>query len=72
DPTKQWKFNPSDLDDSKAWPAFMEAYEAALAETSTDAAPWYIVPANKKWYRNWAVMTIMTETLRQMDPQYPT
>ena len=71
DPTKQWKFNPKDLDERARWSEYQVAYEVALSRTSTTAAPWYVVPANKKWYRDWAVGRILIETLEEMDPRYP-
>jgi PPK2 family polyphosphate:nucleotide phosphotransferase len=71
DPTKRWKFNPADLDERALWPRYEEAYEIALARCSTVAAPWYVVPADRKWYRNWAVGQLVLETLRELDPQYP-
>ncbi|MDX6350056.1 MAG: hypothetical protein QOF84_4846 [Streptomyces sp.] len=70
-PRKHWKFSPSDIDDRALWPAFQEAYEAALARCSTPAAPWYVVPADRKWYRNWAVSRLLLEHLEEIDPQYP-
>jgi len=71
EPHKHWKFNPADLDERKLWPEYVRAYEDALSRTSTDWAPWYIVPANRKWYRNLVVGTIITETLASLDMQYP-
>ena len=71
DPTKRWKFNPRDLEERARWADYQLAYDAALRRCSTVAAPWYVVPANKKWYRNWAVTRILIETLEAMDPQYP-
>jgi len=71
DPAKHWKFNPGDLDERRSWDAYMEAYQVALDRCSTDVAPWYVVPADRKWYRNWAVAVILLETLRELDPQYP-
>ena len=71
EPHKHWKFNPADLDERKLWPEYMRAYEDVLSRTSTDWAPWYIVPANRKWYRNLVVGTIITETLAGLDMQYP-
>jgi PPK2 family polyphosphate:nucleotide phosphotransferase len=71
DPTKRWKFNPDDVDERKRWDEYMAAYADALAETSTADAPWYCVPADRKWYRNWAVTQILLETLEDLDPQYP-
>ena len=71
DPTKRWKFNPKDLEERERWPDYQVAYDAALFRCSTDRAPWYVVPANKKWYRNWAITRILIETLEEMDPRYP-
>src|SRR5690242_10942816 len=59
DPTKHWKFNPGDLDERALWPAYREAYEIALARTNTDAAPWHVVPSDRKWYRNLAIGHLM-------------
>lgn len=71
DPTKTWKFRLGDLDDRKHWDAFQAAYEDALTETSTEWAPWYVVPANSKWVRNIAVARMLVGILREMDPQVP-
>ena len=71
DPDKSWKFNRADLDDRALWGDFREAYEAMLSLTSTAHAPWYVVPANRKWYRNLVVSQILIDTLNEMDPQYP-
>ena len=71
DPTKQWKFRPGDLDDRARWNDYMRAYEDAIAACSTDLAPWYIIPANRKWYRNLVVAQIVAATLHEMDPQWP-
>ena len=71
DSTKRWKFRIGDLDDRKLWHDYQRAYEETLAETSTHHAPWYVVPANRKWYRNWAVLTILVEALEKLDPQFP-
>jgi PPK2 family polyphosphate:nucleotide phosphotransferase len=70
-PSKNWKFNAADLAVRAKWDHYQEAYEEALAETSAHHAPWYVVPADRKWYRNWAVTSILLHTLREMDPQYP-
>jgi PPK2 family polyphosphate:nucleotide phosphotransferase len=72
DDTKRWKFNPEDLDDRDRWAEFQAAYETALRMCSTEEAPWYVVPADHKWYRNFAVTEILVETLEELDPQYPT
>lgn len=71
DPEKRWKFRKGDLDDRARWPQFMHAYDEAIQETSTEAAPWYVVPADRKWVRNVAVSEILVETLRRMDPKIP-
>jgi PPK2 family polyphosphate:nucleotide phosphotransferase len=71
DPAKRWKYNPSDVDARNRWPAYQEAYQAVLTETSTVDVPWYVVPANRKWYRDWAVSHLLRETLIELDPQYP-
>ncbi len=71
DPTKCWKFRVGDLDDRAKWDDYRQAFEEAIARTSTDDAPWYVIPADHKWYRNWAVSRIVIETLEAMDPQYP-
>jgi PPK2 family polyphosphate:nucleotide phosphotransferase len=72
DPTKRWKFNVSDVDERRHWPAYQEAYADAVRNCSTPAAPWYVVPADRRWYRKWAVTEILRETLAEVDPQYPT
>jgi polyphosphate kinase 2 (PPK2 family) len=71
DPTKHWKYNPGDLDERKLWPAYQEAYQDALAHCSTETAPWFVVPADRKWYRDWAVATLMRETFAQLGLDYP-
>jgi PPK2 family polyphosphate:nucleotide phosphotransferase len=71
DPTKQWKYRPGDVDDRLLWPDFMAAYQAALTRCSTDHAPWYVIPADRKWHRNWLLAHMVAETLREMNPQYP-
>jgi PPK2 family polyphosphate:nucleotide phosphotransferase len=71
DPTKRWKFNAGDLDHRALWDDYMAAFEVALAETSTEAAPWYVVPANKKWYRNIVVAETLIATLEAMDLAFP-
>ena len=71
DPTKRWKFRKGDLEERARWDDYVAAFEEAIGRTSTDAAPWYVVPADRKWYRNWAVSRILAETLEAMDPQYP-
>ena len=71
DPTKRWKFNPRDLDERELWAKYDEAYAALLDRCDTEVAPWFVVPADSKWYRNWALQSLLLETLREMDPQYP-
>jgi PPK2 family polyphosphate:nucleotide phosphotransferase len=71
EPRKRWKFNPGDLEERKLWPEYMQAYEEAIQRTSTPWAPWYIVPANRKWYRNLVIGTIIVETLKKLDMRYP-
>lgn len=70
-PDKHWKFNPDDLKDRAQWDEFMEAYEDMIARTSTKYAPWYVIPANRKWYRNLVVARIMVDTLKKLDMKYP-
>ena len=71
DPTKRWKFSMGDLDERAHWDDYMKAYEDALSKTSTDDAPWYVIPSNRKWFRNLAVATILAETMADMKPAYP-
>lgn len=72
DPEKHWKFNPGDVDERALWPAYQRAYEVALERCNTDTAPWHLVPADRKWYRNWAVGTLLHEALQGMDLAWPT
>jgi PPK2 family polyphosphate:nucleotide phosphotransferase len=71
DPEKNWKFTFEDLEKRKQWDDYMVAYEEMLNQTTTTYAPWYVIPANQKWYRNLALMRAIVTTLRQLDPQYP-
>jgi PPK2 family polyphosphate:nucleotide phosphotransferase len=71
DPKKCWKFQHGDLEERKFWKDYMRAYEDALVKTSTDWAPWYIIPANQKWYRNHLVGSILVETVDRMHLKYP-
>lgn len=71
DPAKHWKFSLGDLDERKRWDDYMAAFQEALSETSTENAPWYVVPANRKWFRNLAVARILADTLAEMAPDYP-
>jgi PPK2 family polyphosphate:nucleotide phosphotransferase len=68
---ERWKFRKGDLDDRARWDDFMAAFRDALRATSTDAAPWYVVPADRKWVRNLAVAHVLRHHLEQLDPQYP-
>jgi len=70
-PDKQWKFNPHDIEERAYWDDYMSAYGLAITRCSTRWAPWYVIPANDKVYRNWAVTMILAETLQEMSPQYP-
>lgn len=71
DPTKHWKYNPDDVDERELWDLYQEAYQVALTKCSTDVAPWYVVPADRKWHRDWLLSHLLVETLREMAPQYP-
>ncbi len=71
DPTKQWKLSPSDFEDRKHWDDYVTAYAEALTRCSTPDAPWFIVPADKKWFRNFAVSHILVETLEALDMRFP-
>ncbi len=71
EPDKHWKFNPKDLAERKRWPEYVQAYEDVLSKTSTDWAPWYVVPANRKWYRNLVVASVLVETLEGLRMAYP-
>jgi PPK2 family polyphosphate:nucleotide phosphotransferase len=68
---KHWKFNPGDIDERGHWADYMQAYQAALEKCSTDAAPWFVVPADRKWYARLAVQNLVLENLERMDPQWP-
>ncbi|WP_405858626.1 polyphosphate kinase 2 family protein [Streptomyces sp. NBC_00090] len=70
-PEKHWKFNTGDIEERSVWPAYQEAYEIALEQCTTDEAPWYLVPADRKWYRNWAISKLLLEHLEALDPKYP-
>jgi PPK2 family polyphosphate:nucleotide phosphotransferase len=70
-PTKQWKFSTGDLKERALWDDYIQAYEAVLSKTSTEWAPWYIIPADRKWYRNLVIGTVLVETLEGFGMQYP-
>jgi polyphosphate kinase 2 (PPK2 family) len=71
DPRKTWKANPNDVEERKYWDDYMEAYEDALRKCSTKVAPWYIIPANKKWFRNMVISQIIVEELESLHMKYP-
>ncbi len=71
EPDKRWKFASADLAERAHWDAYQRAYEEAIAATSTDDAPWYVIPADRKWYRNLAVCRILIDTLESLDMCYP-
>jgi PPK2 family polyphosphate:nucleotide phosphotransferase len=71
DPTKQWKFQHGDLDERKLWPQYQKAYEDVLSKTATPWAPWYVVPANAKWYRNWIVSSVIADAMTGLKMAYP-
>ena len=71
DPTKYWKYDPGDIDDRELWDRYQEAYSVVLERCSTEHAPFHVVPSGRKWYRNWAIATLLLETLRSMDLQWP-
>jgi PPK2 family polyphosphate:nucleotide phosphotransferase len=70
-PTKRWKFQPADLAERERWDDYQLAYADAIGATATDDARWYVIPANHKWYRNWAVSCVLIDTLTRIDPHYP-
>jgi len=70
-PEKHWKYNPGDVDERERWPAYQEAYQVAIDKCSTEHAPWFVVPADRKWYARLAVQQLMLEHLRAMAPQWP-
>jgi PPK2 family polyphosphate:nucleotide phosphotransferase len=71
DPTKHWKYNPADLDTRARWDDYTAAYAAAFERCSTEAAPWYVVPADRKWYRNWAITSLLVERLEALGLRWP-
>lgn len=70
-PDKHWKFHVSDITERALWPAYQQAYELALERCSTPDAPWYLIPADRKWYRDWAISRLLLEHLLELDPRYP-
>lgn len=71
DPSKNWKFRQADLDERKHWDAYMAAFQDMITKTSTKDSPWYVIPANRNWYRNLIVTTVLNETLHGLDLRYP-
>lgn len=71
DPSKHWKFNPGDLEEREHWNDYEDAFEIALSRCSTRHAPWFVIPADRKWYRNAVIARIIRRTLEDLDPQYP-
>ena len=71
DPSKRWKLNVDDFVEREFWDDYTAAFDEMLKRTSTQVAPWYLVPADRKWYRDWAVSTILVDVLTAMDPRYP-
>ncbi|MEJ7838064.1 MAG: polyphosphate kinase 2 family protein [Thermomicrobiales bacterium] len=71
DPTKIWKFNSGDLDDRARWDDYQTAFQDALSKCSTELAPWYVIPSNRKWARDVAITQIVAQTLEEMNPQFP-
>jgi PPK2 family polyphosphate:nucleotide phosphotransferase len=70
-PDKYWKYNPGDVTEHGFWPAYQQAYQVALTRCSTAAAPWYVVPADRKWYARWAVQHLLLNALTGINPQWP-
>ncbi len=70
-PDKYWKYNPADIDERKLWPRYQEAYQAVLDRTSTDHAPWYVIPCDKKWYSRLAVTELLIEALKSLNLSWP-
>lgn len=71
DPTKRWKFKMGDLEERRHWDDYMAAYEDVLSRCSTDVAPWYLIPSDRKWFRNLAIGSILADTLEELDPAFP-
>jgi PPK2 family polyphosphate:nucleotide phosphotransferase len=71
DPARQWKISESDYTERELWPEYIEAYEDAIERTSTEHAPWYVIPSNHKWFRNLAISAIVADTLEEMDLKLP-
>ena len=70
-PDKYWKYNPADVDERALWPQYMDAYQTVFDRTSTPDAPWFVVPADRKWYARLAVQALLLDALEEIDPQWP-
>jgi len=70
-PEKYWKFNPADIDERMLWPKYQEAYQAMLDRTSTDRAPWHVIPADSKWYSRLAITELLIEALTGFNLSWP-
>lgn len=71
DPQKMWKFSSTDVEERQYWDDYMKAYEDLLEECSTDHAPWYVVPSDTKWYRNWVISDVLVRTLKSLEMEFP-
>ena len=71
EPSKHWKYNPGDLKERQLWGKYTRAYEDVLSKTSTAQAPWYVIPSDRKWYRNWVIASLLVETLKGLKMAYP-
>jgi len=72
EPAKNWKFSSSDLAERELWPEYMDAFEKCIGGTSSEHAPWYVIPADQKWYARWLVSEAVVKVLEDCDPQFPT
>jgi polyphosphate kinase 2 (PPK2 family) len=70
-PAKHWKFNEADIDERRRWTDYQTAYTDAIEGTNTPEVPWYVVPSDRKKYRNWLIAELVREVLTELDPQYP-
>jgi polyphosphate kinase 2 (PPK2 family) len=71
DPTRHWELSESDFEERKFWDGYMRGFEETLRGSNTELAPWYLVPADHKWFRDFAASQLIVETLERMNPQYP-
>jgi polyphosphate kinase 2 (PPK2 family) len=71
DPVKHWKFDPNDLRERELWDDYQEAYHDAIANCSTKWAPWYVVPADRKWFRNWVISDTIVRSMQKLDLHFP-